>query len=80
MINSWLLMRNSGGQKTVNAIFEVWEDRNCQSRMLYPAKLSFKIKTENVLPAKLIEKKGWKEMISDSNSSTGRNKEYWKQM
>lgn len=49
-------MRNSGDRKAVNDIFEVWEDRNRQSRMLSP-KLSFKIKTENVLLAKLMEKK-----------------------
>lgn len=41
----------------MNDIFEIWEDRNCQSRMLSPAKLSFKIKTENELLVKLIEKK-----------------------
>lgn len=56
MTNSSLLMRNSGDWKAVNDIFEVWEDRNRQSRMLSP-KLSFKIKTENVLLAKLMEKK-----------------------
>lgn len=44
-IKSWLLRRNNGGQRQPNNIFKVLkEEKTCQERILYPAKVYFKNK------------------------------------
>ena len=44
--NSWSFNRNSSGQKGMAGPVKVMKDKNLQSRLLYPAKISFKYEGE----------------------------------
>ena len=44
--NSWSFSRNSAGQREWQDIFKVLRGKNLQPRLLYPARISFKIDGE----------------------------------
>ena len=46
MINSWSFSRNSADQKGMEDIFKILKRKNLQPRLLYPARISFKIDGE----------------------------------
>lgn len=53
-----------------NNIFKILKEKNCQSRILYPAKLSFKVQSE----MKTFQKQGLRKLLPDI-FSTRNNKD-----
>lgn len=41
-LNSWLLIRNNRGQNSSGITYNLLRGKNCQPRILYPSKISFK--------------------------------------